>query len=202
MRNGMQFSGPIILAVLTATQVAGFAFVSPRADTPRRMISKTRMSAVRSIEMIDGASSRHDSDPPVVKTHFGVRLWKRMDTLDAAGLRHVPTATSSPNNSKEQKHSAKLASSSIGFFGHSGLFLLSTIIVSMVKRLMPLPPTTDDEPKQQQAGIMNRCPWPFIFFHDPKEGFKDSPTWVTLVWIALWRGWKYYLAAKNKVGVV
>jgi hypothetical protein len=196
MRNGMPISVLIILAVLTATKVAGFAsFVSPSANTPRLMISRRTAAAFRfrSIEMIDGASRpEDDSDPPVVRKSFGVRLWQRMDTLDAAGLRHVPTATS-PNSN---------AASSIGvFFGHSGLFLLSTIIVSTVKRFMPPPTATDVEPKQAQAGIMNRCPWPFIFFHDPKEGFKDSPTWIVLVWIALWRGWKYCLAAK-KVGVV
>ena len=46
----------------------------------------------------------------------------------------------------------------------------------------------------KKAGVMDRCPWPFIFFHDPKQGMRDAPTYVVLCWMVLWRLWKYRAA--------
>jgi heme oxygenase len=36
-----------------------------------------------------------------------------------------------------------------------------------------------------------RCPWPFIFFHDPAAGFRDYQTWITIgiVLSWLWKSW-------------
>jgi hypothetical protein len=70
--------------------------------------------------------------------------------------------------------------------GHTGLILASTLLVKSIYQLFIVKKAeTDKEP--QAAGIMNRCPWPFIFFHAPIQGFKDSSTWVVVTWIALWR---------------
>jgi hypothetical protein len=98
-------------------------------------------------------------------------LWKRCDTLRAAGLSNETTCSQA---------------ASIGFLGHTGLLLASTILVKIIYQLFIVKKAeTDEEP--QPAGIMNRCPWPFIFFHAPIQGFKDSSTWVVVVWILLWR---------------
>jgi hypothetical protein len=75
-------------------------------------------------------------------------------------------------------------STKIGFLGHFVLFLVSTMLVKMIYRAFILKETADT-PKP--AGIMNRCPWPFIFFHDIQQGFKDSPTWVVMLYMVLWR---------------
>jgi hypothetical protein len=80
----------------------------------------------------------------------------------------------------------------IGFFGHSGLLLLSILLVRFMYKLFSLAP----EGEQKTAGILNRCPWPFVIFHDPKQFFKDSPTWMCVTWVALWRMTK--LAAARK----
>ena len=38
---------------------------------------------------------------------------------------------------------------------------------------------TVTQPSQQTAGSKNeRCPWPFIFFHDPQTGLRDFQTWI------------------------
>ena len=71
----------------------------------------------------------------------------------------------------------------LGFWGHTGLAIVSVAIVKTVYAYFFRP----DNPEPKQAGILNRCPWPFIFFHDVKQGFKDSPTWIVLTWLALWR---------------
>ena len=75
------------------------------------------------------------------------------------------------------------AASTLGFWGHSGLFLLSVVVVQAVYAYF----FARDNSEPKQAGILNRCPWPFIFFHDVKQGFKDSPTWIVLTWLMLWR---------------
>ena len=76
-----------------------------------------------------------------------------------------------------------LTASTLGFWGHSGLALVSIVVVKAVYAYFFAP----DKTEPRQAGILNRCPWPFIFFHDVKQGFKDSPTWIVLTWLALWR---------------
>jgi len=42
-----------------------------------------------------------------------------------------------------------------------------------------------EQEQQQQQGILNRCPWPFIFFHDIKQAMKDTPTWIVITWAFL-----------------
>jgi len=40
------------------------------------------------------------------------------------------------------------------------------------------------------AGAEGRCPWPFIFFHDPTTGLKDWQTWF-VIGIALCYAWSH-----------
>jgi hypothetical protein len=81
----------------------------------------------------------------------------------------------------------------VGFFGHSGLFLISVLLVRFVYKIFfPAP-----EGEQQPAGMLNRCPWPFVIFHDPKQFFKDSPTWMCVSWVILWRMTKLVAARKT-----
>eukprot|EP00961_Rhodomonas_salina_P143286 1928211-Rhodomonas_salina.1 len=67
----------------------------------------------------------------------------------------------------------------LGFFGHTGLLTLSIILVTLFRRLLAGRPLFA-APKPPEGGIMGRCPWPFIFFHDFKQGLRDFPTWVTV----------------------
>jgi len=69
----------------------------------------------------------------------------------------------------------------IGFFGRFGLVLLSVFLVKLVYAAF-FPSETN-----QTGGMMDRCPWPFIVFHDPKQFFKDSPTWMIVTYVVLLR---------------
>jgi len=40
--------------------------------------------------------------------------------------------------------------------------------------------------KQQQHKAGERCPWPFVFFHDPHQGMKDWQTWVIMGLLMCW----------------
>ena len=117
----------------------------------------------------------------LLPTTTNASIFSRLDTLRAAGF-------SKPNN---KMSTSTAVQTSIGFLGHFGLFVLSTVMVSLGKRLF-VPPS--DEP--QQAGILNRCPWPFIFFHDPKQGLKDAPTWVVVLYLILVRATKFVVKTK------
>jgi len=58
---------------------------------------------------------------------------------------------------------------------------------------------TDSQDKKNMPGnkekkgesSMGRCPWPFIFFHDPATGFRDYQTWIVfaLVFCWLYKSW-------------
>ena len=90
---------------------------------------------------------------------------------------------SNPNGSV-----ALRATGTIGFLGHSGLLLASTVLVKLAYALFLTKETPNHQQEQQQpTGMLNRCPWPFIVFHDPKQFLKDSPTWVIVLWASLWR---------------
>ena len=89
------------------------------------------------------------------------------------------------------------SSSSIGFFGHSGLLLASIVLVRSLYAVIPATRTLKQQQQQEQAGILDRCPWPFIVFHDIKQFFKDSPTWIVLCWIVLWRIIKILIVGRS-----
>jgi hypothetical protein len=78
----------------------------------------------------------------------------------------------------------------MGFFGKSGLLLLSIFLVKLVYAVFF--PSADDA-----VDPMSRCPWPFIVFHDPKQFLKDSPTWMIITYVVLLR-----LSKKLATGVL
>jgi hypothetical protein len=98
--------------------------------------------------------------------------------------------------------SSAIVTRKIGFLGHFGLCLLSVLLVKFVYAIIAAAllrqetTETDNEQDQKQpqdlppngGGILkNRCPWPFIVTHDPIQFLKDSPTWMLVTWIVLWR---------------
>ena len=151
------------------------------------------------------STCRFDLDPNPIAV-CGRSLWKRQDTLESSGLAGHDASIKESNRMARRHALRPLLSSSIslGIASHAGLLLVSTLIVNIVKVIVFTKPPTEEEqllassgdelPKQ--AGMMDRCPWPFIFFHDPKQGMKDSPTWVVVCWYILYRVWKYRDAMK------
>eukprot|EP00977_Amphora_coffeiformis_P007381 scaffold1598_cov192-Amphora_coffeaeformis.AAC.1 len=77
-----------------------------------------------------------------------------------------------------------LVSSTLAIVGQNTcLMLLSILLVKGVYAVF----FPKDKSEEQPVGIMNRCPWPFVISHDPKQFLKDSPTWMIVTWIALRR---------------
>ena len=105
--------------------------------------------------------------------------------LDTASTPETAAAAMRSRSHTPQPPKTVALLSSIGFLGHSGLALLSIFLVKAVYALFFRKDAAEQD--QQPAGILNRCPWPFIFFHDIKQGLKDSPTWMVVTWVALWR---------------
>ena len=178
MRTNLLF----LVSVWLAYHVA--AFQSPSinhrlrpASLPRRNVASKGILQDPSFVVKPGSHLSVDQSlsPPTrnisSRKHILSNLWTRCDTLRAAGL----------SNEKACSQAA-----SIGLLGHTGLLLTSVILVKTIYQLFIVKKAeTDEEP--QPAGIMNRCPWPFIFFHAPMQGLKDSSTWVAVTWIALCR---------------
>jgi hypothetical protein len=113
-------------------------------------------------------------------------LWKQVDTLSAAGRDHPH------KRSRNLLKSTSFLVPPIGSLGHAALFLLATSIVRIGKKASSSPGG-----EVPAGGMLDRCPWPFIFFHDPKQGLKDSSTWVAFLYLVLWRCLKLYQAAKS-----
>mmetsp|Transcript_19593 Transcript_19593/g.46331 ORF Transcript_19593/g.46331 Transcript_19593/m.46331 type:complete len:209 (-) Transcript_19593:180-806(-) len=181
-------------AVLSSTYVSAFVLTG---------LGQTRARAcnmVRCVENIAQSTCRFDFDP-VPTAGRGHALWKRLDTLGSSGLAGHDGSIKESNRVERSHTLRPLLSSAIspGIASHTGLLLVSTLIVNIVKAVFFTKPPTEeeellassgDEPPKH-GGMMDRCPWPFIFFHDPKQGMKDSPTWVVVCWYCLYRVWKY-----------
>ena len=109
-------------------------------------------------------------------------LSSRLDTVNAAGL---------SKNKKAGRKRQTILQSSMGLAGHSGLLLASTILVLLAKafwKTVQQSRNIQNDPEEAiSSGPMDRCPWPFIFSHDPVQGIKDPPTWILITWYALWR---------------
>lgn len=110
----------------------------------------------------------------------GTAMASRLDTLSAAGF--------CKNTDLMKKFAFQ---SSIGIAGHSGLLLASTVLVMLAKafwKTVQQSRNDDNQPDEEaSSGPMDRCPWPFIFSHDPIQGIKDPPTWILITWYAMWR---------------
>ena len=49
------------------------------------------------------------------------------------------------------------------------------------KKMAPTPAeATEAVLKSHEKGAGGRCPWPFVFFHDPTQGMKDWQTWLVI----------------------
>ena len=49
----------------------------------------------------------------------------------------------------------------------------------------------NDNREIEMINKSERCPWPFVFFHDPKTGIRDWQSWVVIGLILCW-GWTVY----------
>ena len=52
--------------------------------------------------------------------------------------------------------------------------------------LPPSTPSPSSSLKQEHVEKGGRCPWPFVFFHDPAMGMKDWQTWFVIGLILCW----------------
>lgn len=82
-----------------------------------------------------------------------------------------------PQRGGVNNNSSSLA---VGFFGKSGLLLLSVFLVKLVYSVF-------FNDADAQSAAEPRCPWPFIISHDPKQFMKDSPTWMIITYVILLR---------------
>jgi hypothetical protein len=165
-----------VVSALLVINGFGVAFTVPVVIQPfPKQAFKTSVMAMNDPIMVP----RHRTRRTVMR---GLSKSKAIKGLSSRVFCRLDTSASMRKN-EDSSASAQLHIAAIGFFGHSGLFLVSCILVKLLYSAV----SSSDTPKPQQAGIMNRCPWPFIIFHDPKQFLKDSPTWVVVVWVSLWR---------------
>ena len=199
----------LLLAILVLSNTCVSAFVPNRWGQTQTNDPVLRRSSDRLCRKLRDNGVRMCADEDVnSKRARGYALWKRLDTLKAAGL--TQSVVGSNRNGRSSAHTKvrPLLSSAtaLGFVGHAGLLLVSTLIINIIKAIFFTKPPTEEEEllastgdaPPKQSGMMDRCPWPFIFFHDPKQGLKDPPTWVMVCWYCLYRIWKHRAA----VGVV
>lgn len=103
---------------------------------------------------------------------------------------YVPTRTAT-TTSRTKLAASPTSVVSLGFWGNTGLVMLSIALVKAVYALVAATSKKnqagdkDEADNPPPAGILNRCPWPFIFFHDVKQGLKDSPTWMVVAFVVL-----------------
>lgn len=43
-----------------------------------------------------------------------------------------------------------------------------------------------EEKKEVNNSKVERCPWPFVFFHDAKTGIRDWQTWAVIGLVLCW----------------
>ena len=149
-----------------------------------------RLSTTRLFHKDQSTGPRNHNQSPFQRSIHA--LLKRSNTLESsAGIGGVIGSGSSKGDIPMRALTSVMASAptKLGFWGHFGLSLTSIVLVKSVYRLFILKQNneTEEVSNEQPAGILNRCPWPFIFFHDYKQGFKDSPTWMVVTWIILWK---------------
>lgn len=110
------------------------------------------------------------------------RVTSRFNTLEAAGIQNRQTLSIFKEG--------RILYSKLGFVGHSKLLLASMLIVFLAKvfwKTIQQSRGVAEAGDDTTAGVMDRCPWPFIFTHDPIQGLKDPPTWILITWLALWK---------------
>ena len=181
-------------AVLSSTYVSAFV-PTGLGQTKARSCNMVRYRSHFAVQ----STCRLNLDPDPTAGR-GSSLWKRLDTRESSGLaKYVSIKESNRVASSHTLRPLLSSATSLGIVSHTGLLLVSALIVNIVKAIFVTKQPTEEEellassgdklPKQ--GGMMDRCPWPFIFFHDPKQGMTDSPTWVVVCWYCLYRVWKY-----------
>mmetsp|Transcript_760 Transcript_760/g.2136 ORF Transcript_760/g.2136 Transcript_760/m.2136 type:complete len:204 (-) Transcript_760:1230-1841(-) len=187
-----------VLAVLSSTCVSAFVPTGLRQTNTQKLL-RCEIIASQKACRVD-LEAVVEKNPAIGR---GRALWKRLDTLEAAGLaQDAGTKNSNEMTRSDTKRTGRpflFTAAAHGAVGHAGLLIVSTLIVNIVKAIFFTKPPTEEEEllastgdaQSKQGGMMDRCPWPFIFFHDPKQGMKDSPTWVVVCWYVLYRAWKY-----------
>jgi hypothetical protein len=185
-------SHTLFLSIAVCECVSGFQGAIPPFLPLRR---QTAMSQSSSRILISAEGSTRATNNPTLTHQLQIlqskeaksnlqTLLRRSNTLQSAGIdmdnpKLVVAAVVAPATTQSV---AKL-----GFWGHFALSMTSIVLVKIIYRLFVLKPAPADDDPPPPAGILNRCPWPFIFFHDIKQGFKDSPTWMVVTWIVLWK---------------
>mmetsp|Transcript_9295 Transcript_9295/g.16825 ORF Transcript_9295/g.16825 Transcript_9295/m.16825 type:complete len:114 (+) Transcript_9295:243-584(+) len=48
------------------------------------------------------------------------------------------------------------------------------------------PSSSDSASSKDTTEKGGRCPWPFVFFHDPATGMRDWQTWVAIGLVSSW----------------
>ena len=195
-----------LLLVLSSTCVSAFVPNGLGQAPICRPVLRRSTDACLYYRKFRDSSVRVCADEEVgMKKARGYALWNRLDTMEATGLTQSIVGPNHRNSTTRRNAPRHLLSSAttLGLGGHTGLLLVSTLIVNIIKAIFFTKPPTEEEEllastgdaPPKQSGMMDRCPWPFIFFHDPKQGLKDSPTWVMVCWYCLYRLWKYRVAA-------
>lgn len=172
------------MVAILANQCA-FAFLLS-IPTPRKSpttLKRRSFETSNSDEGFNGGQGSSRMEPWEAVRRRSARVASRFNTLEAAGIQNrqgLPFF----------QEGRTVLYSKLGFLGHSGLLLASTVIVFLAKVLWK---TIQQSRGVAEAGddttegVMDRCPWPFIFTHDPIQGIKDPPTWILIVWLALWK---------------
>lgn len=167
----------VMAAVILTNPLTPNAFSTIQPVSPHRRFS-TQLAT-------QSSHHRHDTTP-LWKTvrQNAARIRVKFNTLESAGisLQQQNQSSSYPNTKTLPPLHSK-----IGFMGHSKLLLASTLFVVLAKVFWKTLQQSRGIELQEEEGMMDRCPWPFIFTHDPIQGLKDSPTWIMVTWLAMWR---------------
>lgn len=69
------------------------------------------------------------------------------------------------------------------FLKHVGWLVTSTLFVNAIRTTFLIPEGTPPQPLIRG----DRCPWPFIFFHDLKTAVRDYQTWIVALYVLMLR---------------
>ena len=69
---------------------------------------------------------------------------------------------------------------------------MGNVVVGKKVNESKLNKNNDDRHVTKQHKDGDRCPWPFVFFHDPKTGMLDWQTWLVSGLLLCWV-WNYFV---------
>lgn len=157
----------------------------------RILVSDAFSSSVSSPQYWTPRSKRHGStrrstDCPAESTPV-LKVLRRKAATMKTRVQFDTSKSARISVMPEENTSLLLLQYSIGFVGHSGLILASTVLVMLARAFLQTVQQSQGQGSEVEGGMMDRCPWPFIFTHDPIQGLKDPPTWIVVTWLVLWR---------------